>query len=154
MVFWYKINPIQKKNNFLKESLSQAKILKKNYLNLKINNPEIGAYSRRVINTKKINWEKFVNSKDKKFKNSFKKVFKFLYKKNIKNYAKFFLIHGSISSNDYIKRWSDLDTFVVLREEILSNDKKIIELRKILKHFYKKLVKICTFQHHGLIIYT
>ena len=36
----------------------------------------------------------------------------------------------------------------------MSNEKKIIELRKILKVFYKKLVKISIFQHHGLIIYT
>ena len=144
----------QKKNNFLKESISQAKILKKDYFKLKINKPKTGSFSRQVICTKKINWEKFANSKDKKFKNSVKKIFKFLYKKNIKNYAKFFLIHGSISSNDYIKKWSDLDTFVVLREEVLSNEKKIIELRKILKVFYLKLIEICTFQHHGLIIYT
>ena len=34
----------QKKNNFFKESLSQAKILKKNYLNLKINKPKIGVF--------------------------------------------------------------------------------------------------------------
>ena len=144
----------QKKNNFLKESFTQAKILKKDYLSLKINKSKIKTYSRRVIYTKKINWEKFVNSKDKKFKKSFKEIFDFLYKKNIKNYNKFFLIHGSISSNDYIKRWSDLDTFVVLHEEVLFNEKKIIELRKILKVFYKKLIKICRFQHHGLIIYT
>ena len=144
----------QKKNNFLKESFSQAKILKKDYLSLKINTPKIKTYFKKVIFTKKINWKKFTNSKDKKFKKSVKEIFDFLYKKNIKDYTKFFLIHGSISSNDYIKRWSDLDTFVVLKEEVLSNEKKIIELRKILKVFYKKLVKISIFQHHGLIIYT
>lgn len=144
----------QKKNNFLKESLSQAKILKKDYVNLKINKPKIEDYSRQVIYTKKINWKKFTNSKDKKFKNSLKNIFKFLYRNNIKNFAKFFLVHGSISSNDYIKGWSDLDTFVVLRDEVLSNEKKIIEFRKILKVFYKKLIEICKFQHHGLIIYT
>ena len=71
----------QKENKFLKESLSQAKILKKDYLNLQINKPKTRTYSRRVIYTKKIKWEKFVNSKDKKFKDSIKKTFKFLYKR-------------------------------------------------------------------------
>ena len=75
-------------------------------------------------------------------------------KNNIESYFKHFIVHGSISSNDYIKGWSDLDTFVVLKDEVLQDEKKVINLRKILKIFYKKLIKISLFQHHGLIIYT
>ena len=36
----------------------------------------------------------------------------------------------------------------------MSNRISIIKLRNILRNFYKKLLKVSYFQHHGLIVYT
>jgi hypothetical protein len=63
-------------------------------------------------------------------------------------------VHGSIASNDYVKGWSDFDTFVVLKDNFFNDINSIIKLRNNLKIFYKKLLKLSYFQHHGLIIYT
>ena len=40
----------------------------------------------------------------------------------------------SISPNDYIKGWSDLDT-LALKDEVLQDEKKVINLRKFLRFF-------------------
>ena len=145
----------QKKNFFNEETVLHAKILKKDYLKLNITK-NINNHKRQKQSqiTKKINWKKFIKSGDKEYKLKFQNLFLYLLKNDIKSYFKHFIVHGSISSNDYIKGWSDLDTFVVLKDEILSDEKKVIKLRKILKNFYKRLIKISLFQHHGLIIYT
>ena len=48
---------------------------------------------------------------------------------------KYFCIHGSLASDDYINRWSDFDTFVVLNENLFNDIRSIIKLRYILKIF-------------------
>ena len=144
----------QKKANFLKESKNHALILKKNFSELTIKKQKKNQYNKKFILTKKINWNNFTSNKDQDFRKKIKKNFLFLQKNNIQKYTKFFLVHGSLASKDYIKGWSDLDTFVVLKNEIFQDVNQIIKLRKILKKFYIKLLKVSPFQHHGLIIYT
>ena len=41
-----------------------------------------------------------------------------------------YLIHGSFATKDYIKGWSDVDTFVVIKDNILLYLKKIIRIKK------------------------
>lgn len=73
---------------------------------------------------------------------------------NIKKYFKYFLIQGSFASKDYIYGWSDVDTWTVIKDEILKDATKLIKLRKILNKVYKKINVISKFQHHGITIYT
>ena len=44
-------------------------------------------------------------------------------------YFKYFLIQGSIATRDYINGYSDFDTFVVIKNETLIDNKQILELR-------------------------
>ena len=66
------------------------------------------------------------------------KKIKFLISKNkfLKESLACFLVHGSYASNDYISQWSDIDTFVVIKNSILRDQKKIIKLRKEIGNFY------------------
>ena len=73
---------------------------------------------------------------------------------SVNEYFKYFLIQGSIASQDYIEGWSDIDTWAVIKDEILDDPKKLIKLRKILYSFYKKINFFSKFQHHGIIVYT
>ena len=63
------------------------------------------------------------------------------------------LLHGSLSTLDYVEGWSDFDTFMILKESSL-NCQKLIELRrriyKSLRYFYQ----IDPLQHHGHFIIT
>ena len=64
------------------------------------------------------------------------------------------MIQGSFATSDYVENWSDFDTFVVIKKEIFKSSQHLIKLRKVLKSYYKLVIKFSNFQHHGLIIYT
>jgi predicted nucleic acid-binding Zn-ribbon protein len=63
-------------------------------------------------------------------------------------------LHGSISTEDYVKGCSDFDTFAIIKEEVGRSSEKILELRKIMLQAWKYFFKIDPFQHHGLMIIT
>ena len=106
------------------------------------------------IKTKKINLKKFLKPLNKKFNNKVLYSLKYLEKNQIELFFKHFLIQGSFATKDYVKNWSDFDTFVVIKKEIFKKIEDLIKLRKILKSYYKFVIKFSHFQHHGLIIYT
>ena len=64
------------------------------------------------------------------------------------------MLQGSISNNDFIEGWSDLDSFVVIKDEALLDYKKILIIQKLLKKFYNLVLKFSSFQHHGIITFT
>ena len=141
----------QEKNNYKEETYRYANILKKDYL--KIQTKKFRKHTKKEIQIKNFNKSKFL-IKDKNFKQKYISLFNYLKKHKTRKYIKHFFVHGSIASDDYIKGWSDFDTFVVLKNTIFDNINSIIKLRNTLKNFYKKLLDISYFQHHGLIFYT
>ncbi len=62
-----------------------------------------------------------------------------------------FLIHGSIATLDYSEGWSDLDTYVIVKDEVIVDPKRLTALRKNLIEAYKFLKAIDPLQHHGFI---
>tara|TARA_Y100001958_G_scaffold152612_1_gene139000 strand:+ start:12360 stop:13334 length:975 start_codon:yes stop_codon:yes gene_type:complete len=87
-------------------------------------------------------------------KNLFNAIQKLIKKINIwehNKYFKHFLIHGSISSNDYIVGWSDLDTWVVIDDEKIKSKDDLYKLFVFFKDINKILFKIDEFAHHGYI---
>ena len=108
--------------------------------------------NHKIIKTKKFH-KKNISSKIQS-KNKIIDSINFLKKNNFNKYFKHFLLQGSISNNDFIDGWSDLDSFVVIRNETLLDYKKIITVQKLLKEFYKLVLKFSFFQHHGIITYT
>ena len=115
--------------------LSKTKNTKKNKLNKKISTHKL------IIRN---------YSKNKKII----KIIKSVYKLRMNKYFKHFLIQGSVASRDYINGYSDFDTFVVIKNEILSDKKKILELRVKLSKLYENIISFSKLQHHGLIFYT
>jgi len=64
------------------------------------------------------------------------------------------LIHGSLSTLDYVKGWSDFDTFMVLKDSCFENYLNLIELRRKIYKSRKYLYQIDPLQHHGHFIVT
>ena len=152
--WYYDIKSIlyQEKNNYKRETIDNAKIINKDYLKLKTKIFNKKNRSIKII-VKSFNKSRF-QKKDNKFKKKYLKLFNYLEKQQIRKFIKHFCVHGSIASDDYIYGWSDFDTFIVLKDSLLSNRISIIKLRNILRKFYKKLLKVSYFHHHGLIVYT
>jgi hypothetical protein len=65
-----------------------------------------------------------------------------------------FLVHGSISTLDYSKGWSDLDTLVIVNNETFSDPNKLIKFRKGMIDAHSYLLQIDVHQHHGFIYCT
>ena len=108
----------QKRNNYKQESLRNSKIIVNNFLKTKLYK---GNTRSQRITVKAINRSVFLK-KDKSYKIKILQCFNFLKKNKIDDYFKIFCVHGSLASDDYIKNWSDLDTFVVIRNETLKED--------------------------------
>tara|TARA_B100001057_G_C22871605_1_gene959271 strand:- start:6602 stop:7642 length:1041 start_codon:yes stop_codon:yes gene_type:complete len=122
-------------------------ISKDYYLISKIKNTKKNTLSRK-INSHKLIIKNY--SKNKKII----KIIKSIHNLKMNKYFKYFLIQGSIASRDYINGYSDFDTFVVIKNETLIDNKKILELRVKLNKLYKNIISFSKLQHHGLIIYT
>ena len=109
---------------------------------------------KTFFKTKKISFKNYLNNKDLKFKKKILNSINYFNKKKIQNYFNHFLIQGSLATNDYEKNWSDFDSVGVIKDEIMQNPKQLIRLRKILKIFYKSVLKFSKFQHHGIILFS
>lgn len=64
-----------------------------------------------------------------------------------------YIIHGSLSTRDYIKGHSDVDTFVVLKKEVMKDPKKLLYTRKMLCLATRYFYFIDPLQHHGHYVF-
>ena len=62
-----------------------------------------------------------------------------------------FILHGSMATLDYSKGWSDVDTFVVIKSDVVSNVTSLLKLRDVSYDAHKFLYRVDPLQHHGLI---
>lgn len=65
----------------------------------------------------------------------------------------FFLIHGSYATADFVRDWSDLDTFVILNKGIFSNIAELEYAQKELQKLSLLCYKINPLAHHTLFIF-
>ena len=91
---------------------------------------------------------------DKIYLKPIDEIHKFLKHEKLNRYFKYFLIHGSLADKKYIKGWSDVDTFVVIKDSTVKSYKQLHHLKKKIKLLYKFFFQICPLQHHGLILFT
>lgn len=63
-----------------------------------------------------------------------------------------FYLHGSLSTLDYIKGWSDADTLMILKRGTVEDPKKLLRLRKQTIKIVKKLFEIDYHQLHGCFV--
>jgi hypothetical protein len=97
-------------------------------------------------------WINKINKKDLKYirplLNSRKKLLK------ATNLIKGFYVHGSLSTHDYIKGWSDVDTLLVTKRGVMNYSSKILQLRKQIMTSSPFFYQIDPYQHHGIFIIT
>jgi len=72
-------------------------------------------------------------------------------RKNLQDYVLIFWIHGSIASDDYVVGWSDLDTYIVVKESTILDSSKLCKLRELLLIGYNYLLEVDPLQHHGFL---
>ena len=137
---------LNKKNEKIlsKKIVKNFNILKKREIRLKYTK------TNQVLISKKINEKKFL-FRDKIFKIKILQTLKKFNTPFFRKYFKFFLLHGSFVTDDYVKNWSDIDTFVVLKLGVFRNYKTLINIRERILSIYPEFLKISPFQHHGLI---
>jgi len=141
---------LKKKLNKKNEKILAKKIVKNFNLFKKKENNLKSPKTNKILISKKIHKKKFL-SHNKKFKN---KIFYILKKFDtlfFRKYFKFFLLHGSFVTDDYVENWSDIDTLVVLKVNVFKDFNILINLRERILSIYLEFLKISPFQHHGLI---
>lgn len=74
--------------------------------------------------------------------------------KNLIEYTSGFYLHGSFSTLDYIKGWSDVDTLLIVKKNAINEPDKLFQLRNFLYKSRKFFYKIDPLQHHGHMIIT
>tara|TARA_Y100000746_G_scaffold26393_1_gene20202 strand:- start:22465 stop:23469 length:1005 start_codon:yes stop_codon:yes gene_type:complete len=126
-----------------------AKSICKNYNNL--SNPQVKSNKLDV----KIEFleKKHYEDKDIKYLQPVIQLQDFI-NLNLKNYVIDFLVHGSLATMDYIKGWSDFDTLVIIKSEVIKDHTKLISFRKKMIEAQSFLLKLDPLQHHGFIYST
>jgi len=69
--------------------------------------------------------------------------------KNLKQHLSGFYLHGSLSTRDYMKGWSDVDTLSVISRKAIDDPDALLSLRDrlyFIRHFFYKIDPL---QHHG-----
>ena len=71
-------------------------------------------------------------------------------KKSANSHIKHFILHGSLSTLDYIPGWSDFDSIAVISDRVLNNPIEMIKLRSHCSSIEEMIQKIDKHQHHGI----
>lgn len=121
--------------------------LKNKYQEIEKDNPS--KFIQSDIKIEKIRYNQFNNPEDY---SSVKKIQKLA--KNNNDLIKTFLLHGSYATGDYIKGWSDLDTFAIIPKSVLISDKQMMKLRVLIHESSRYYQKIDPLQIHGLLLCT
>ena len=72
--------------------------------------------------------------------------------KGLKEYLLGVYLHGSLSTLDYVKGWSDLDALIIIKREVITDPYKLLTLRKQLLKITSNFFLIDPLQHHGFFV--
>jgi len=72
----------------------------------------------------------------------------------LKDYLVAFYLHGSMATLDYEKGFSDVDTLMILKKEVVEDDVNLLNFRKKLRKMQSLLFSIDSSQHHGFSVIT
>jgi len=61
-----------------------------------------------------------------------------------------FILHGSLSTYDFIPGWSDFDSVVIIKNKTLSDSFRMMRLRSMFFDIDSTIKKIDSHQHHGI----
>lgn len=65
-----------------------------------------------------------------------------------------FFIHGSLATLDYAQGWSDVDSFMVISQEAVTDGSRLLELRKECLAAWPLFLRMTPLQHHGFLVAT
>jgi len=68
--------------------------------------------------------------------------------KRLKNFVKTFLIHGSFATKDFLPKWSDLDTEIILNNTVFENSSNLEYVQKWMRKLSLLCDKIDPLSHH------
>ncbi|MBI4137762.1 MAG: nucleotidyltransferase domain-containing protein [Candidatus Sungbacteria bacterium] len=88
---------------------------------------------------------------DSKFRSAIKELSDFV-NGDFAEFLTHFFVHGSMADGRYKKGWSDLDTFMVIKKEVLRDGRALSELRRLSFAAWPLFLKITPLQHHGFIV--
>ena len=72
----------------------------------------------------------------------------------LKSLTQSLYLHGSLASMDYVKGWSDVDMFIILSRNAVTNKNNLLHIRKTFSRIHNLMKKVDPLQHHGLILDT
>lgn len=75
-------------------------------------------------------------------------------RRNLEPYVSLFIVHGSYATDDYVDGWSDLDTALVLREEVLLSPALLRAARRKLSSAGLACYLFDPLAHHELMVFT
>lgn len=64
------------------------------------------------------------------------------------------ILHGSLSTLDYVEGWSDVDAIMIVRNSTLGDPTKMRRLRRFMRELGVYMRKIDPLQHHGIMAVT
>lgn len=74
--------------------------------------------------------------------------------KRMGNFITHFYLHGSLATLDYEKGWSDVDTFMVIKQDVVRDGSRLLVFRRLCLEAWNLFLKVTPLQHHGFIIAT
>ena len=105
------------------------------------------------IPTKSFSAEEYAKHKDGVYLSPLLQIYEVV-KNELDSYIDAFYLHGSLATMDYVKGWSDIDTFMVLSKETVTNKSSLLKVRTILGKIHDLMKKISPLQHHGVMVST
>ena len=97
--------------------------------------------------------QEYEKHRDHQYLAPLKKIVK-LIERELSPFIDGFYLHGSLSTLDYIKGWSDVDTYMILSKKTVTDKRNLLEARKILEQVHGLMKEIDHLQHHGVILAT
>jgi hypothetical protein len=92
-------------------------------------------------------------SEDSKYREPIKDLY-YLVNEELKDYISHFFLLSSLATLDYKRGWSDIDSFMVINDDTVKDEKKLNMLRKICLSAWSIFLRITPLQHHGFIVST
>lgn len=100
---------------------------------------------KKEYNIKKIDSEKY----DTEFLRPVLEISEIVRDK-MSNHILDFILHGSLSTHDFVPGWSDFDSMVIIKNSALSDSFRMMRLRSMFFDIDAKIKKIDRHQHHGI----
>jgi len=100
---------------------------------------------KKEYNIKKIDSEKY----DTEFLRPVLEISEIV-KDKMSDYILDFILHGSLSTHDFIPGWSDFDSMVIIKNKVLGDSFRMMRLRSMFHDVDEIIRKIDRHQHHGI----